>query len=478
MRRPALLGIKLSLSIGVRSRQERNLTQVARLSMRPQVSGGRKVESKGRWGSASLALLPRYTGCPLGERALPFDALSARARYLPICLPMRIFTCTPVAFGGGADFFARDSGLLCRGFQSIGVESLAIMPGERRTGDDVDLLRTAFANLESAEWWRELQLDGLVLYAWGSPRFRKVAKAIREAGIFLVLNQDHGGLVSPLAGWRNWLREQWILGGQGRGGAAWIRSVRLVLRGLSIGLLVTDPLRAAHLKHGDLIACVSPVAAVHFRKLCRIYGGMDLANRVVVIPHAVESRFAFSKQAKRRQVACLGRWNDAVQKRPRLLMEVVGKLVIGDSEVTFAIMGQVTPEMEVWHRTLDLSARVRIRLMGKVDRETLTEVLEESQVFYSPSAFESFGIAAAEALCSGCSIVAGRSVSMASFEWFVSEKSGTLAETDDAAGHLAALKGELDAWDRGDRDPRGISQIWCERLHADRVAAQVLEMMR
>jgi hypothetical protein len=30
---------------------------------------------------------------------------------------MRIFTCTPVAFGGGVDFFTRESGLLCRGLQ-------------------------------------------------------------------------------------------------------------------------------------------------------------------------------------------------------------------------------------------------------------------------------------------------------------------------------------------------------------------------
>ena len=43
---------------------------------------------------------------------------------------MRWFTCTPFPFGGGPDFFARDSGLLCRGFRMIGVESMAVMPGE------------------------------------------------------------------------------------------------------------------------------------------------------------------------------------------------------------------------------------------------------------------------------------------------------------------------------------------------------------
>ena len=97
-------------------------------------------------------------------------------------------------------------------------------------------------------------------------------------------------------------------------------------------------------------------------------------------------------------------------------------------------------------------------------------------MFYSPSAYESFGIAAAEALCAGCSVVAGRSVSMPSFEWFVSEKSGTLAERDNAAGHSEALRAELDAWNGGRRDAQKISDAWCERLHADKVARQVLDM--
>lgn len=391
---------------------------------------------------------------------------------------MRFFTCTPVAFGGGADFFARDSGLLCRGFQALGIESRAVMPGERKPEDEADLIRTEYSNLESADWWRSQDLDGVVLYAWGRPRFRKVAAAIHEAGIFLVLNQDNGGLVSPLAGWRAWIAEQWILAGQGRGAGAWLRFLKLTLRGMSAGILLTDPLRAAHLKQGDVIACVSPKAAEYYRKLCRIYGGRDLAERVRVIPHAVESRFNFSGAPKRRQVACVGRWQDVGQKRPWLLMEVISSLVAEDDEVSVVIAGTITPELESWQRSLGQLQQARVRLRGHVGRDELAEILAESQVFYSPSAFESFGIAAAEALCSGCSVVAGRSVSMASFEWFVSEDSGTLAAADHAAGHVKALRDELDRWDQGDHDPARIAKVWGGRLHADQVAQQLLETAR
>lgn len=390
---------------------------------------------------------------------------------------MRIFTCTPVEFGGGADFFARDSGLLCRGFQSLGIESRAVMPGGRKPEDEEDLIRTDFKNLESAEWWQSQQLDGVVLYAWGRPKFRKVAAAIHEADIFLVLNQDNGGLVSPLAGFGNWMREQYVLSGQGKVPTAWLSFIKLVFRGLSMGLLVTDPLRAFHLSSGDVIACVSPRAAEHYAKLCRVYGGEKLAKRVAVIPHAVESRFRYDGRRKQRRIACLGRWEDEVQKRPRLLMHVVSALLEQDHKVDFVIMGKSTPALEGWHRALPPDARSRVKIAGKVGRDELAEGFRDSMMFYSPSAFESFGIAAAEALCSGCSVVAGRSVSMAAFEWFVSEGSGTLSDQNTVKGDVDALKAEMAAWDNGARDASMISSIWSERLHADNVARAVVELL-
>jgi hypothetical protein len=385
---------------------------------------------------------------------------------------MRWYTCTPVAFGGGADFFARDSGLLCRGLQSIGCDSRAVMPGERLAGDQADLIRTDYINLESADWWRSHDLDGVVLYAWGRPRFRRVAQAIHDAGVFLVLNQDNGGLVSPLAGFSGWIQEQRVLAG----GMA--KFLRLVVRGLTVGLFVTDPLRAMHLKYGNVIACVSPAAAVHYRRLCKIYGGQLMADRVQLVPHPVEPLFIYQTNSKPkvRQIACIGRWQDEVQKRPGLLQDTLTKLLAVDGDVTVEIIGERTASMDKWHAALALDLQLRIRLRGRIDRRDIAQLLQSSQVFYSPSAFESFGIAAGEALCSGCSVVSGKSSSLGSFEWFVSEKSGTLADTDDLGGHLAALQAELANWDRGLRSAKAISSVWSERLHADKVAARVLQI--
>ena len=389
---------------------------------------------------------------------------------------MRWYTCTPIAFGGGEDFFARDSGLMCRGFQSLGIESRAVMPLPAGADDSGDLIRTEFADLESAAWWRSQNLDGVVLYAWGRPRFRKVAAAIRQAGILLVLNQDNGGLVSPLAGFRGWVLEQWIMTGRGGSAGNWGAFLKLLVRGLSVGLLVTDPLRAQHLRQGNVIACVSPAAAAHYRRLCRIYGGKELAQRVEMLPHPVEATFtlAQSPAPKARQIVCVGRWQAILQKRPLLMQAVLQDLLEKDPGVDIEIVGDATDGLARWHQSLRSECQSRVHLRGRIDRVQLGEILRRSQIFYSPSAFESFGIAAGEALCCGCTVVAKHSVSMASFEWFVSENSGRLAATDDVQGHLRALEEELACWDKGERNPDAISKSWNARLHADRVAERIL----
>jgi glycosyltransferase involved in cell wall biosynthesis len=199
---------------------------------------------------------------------------------------------------------------------------------------------------------------------------------------------------------------------------------------------------------------------------------------VQVIPHAVEPHFQYSGLGKRRQIACVGRWQEEVQKRSRRLMAVLDRLLETDREVTVVIAGTATDGMKNWHAALHRGHQSRIHLAGQTGRKGLAALFGESQVFYSPSAYESFGIAAAEALCAGCSVVGGSSVTMPSFEWFVSEDSGRLAERDDTESHAEALGNELTAWHGGQRDAQRISETWCGRLHADKVADRLLEIMR
>lgn len=383
---------------------------------------------------------------------------------------MRWFTCTPRNYPGGEAFFARDTGLLCQGLIDSGVESRAVMIGNSSSADNPLVLRTSLSNLESTKWWQSQHLDGVVLYAWGRPRYRKVAMAIKRAGIVLVLHQDSGGIISPLSGLNDWWHDQWHLAGSFW---PWLRSIT---RQATIGLGITDPLRAWHLRQGDHIGAPSPMAVTRYQRMARIYGGSQLADRVCLMPHAVAKIFRYHGTRKTNTIICVGRWSarDSVQKRPLRMMQVISNVLEKSADVNFCVVGEQTIELQQWHASMTPHHQARVTLMGTLHHPQLVEVMAQCQIFYCPSAYESFGIAAAEALCCGCSVVAAHSISLESFQWFISEQSGTLARADTVIGHTEALIDELTAWHRGDRSAQQISDAWCQRLHADRVAQQVM----
>ncbi|MEI6177930.1 MAG: hypothetical protein WCS43_13650, partial [Verrucomicrobiota bacterium] len=106
------------------------------------------------------------------------------------------FTCTPLRFKGDRTFFARDSGLLCKGFQEIGVACKAIMPGPPMDDDQTDdLIRTAYENLEDPAWWKTLNGEGVVFYGWGSGKYVKIVRAIKQADLLLVSHMDTAGML-------------------------------------------------------------------------------------------------------------------------------------------------------------------------------------------------------------------------------------------------------------------------------------------
>jgi hypothetical protein len=74
-------------------------------------------------------------------------------------------------------------------------------------------------------------------------------------------------------------------------------------------------------------------------------------------------------------------------------------------------------------------------------------------------------------------VVAGRLISMGSFVWFTEEDCGTLAQEDDAVGHVAALRMELEKWRDGVRSPEMISERWGRRLHEREVARTVVRLI-
>lgn len=387
------------------------------------------------------------------------------------------FTCTPVRFPGDLTFFTRDSGLLCKGFQEIGVDCKAIMPGPAMADDQVcDLIRTDYSNLENPSWWAALQPDGVVLYSWADPKYEKVAAAIREAGINLIINTDTAGVLSIwtdgslyLSYRRSYLRYEH---GKLKG---FIYFIVAALR--SLFPWAVDYPRLRHMRHANFIGAVTPSARSKIEHYASTFGYPDVATKIRVIHHPVSTYTSYQGQAKENIIVALGRWTRSdLVKRPKLLLEIIGAFLKRNAFYRFEIIGPYDDILDQGIAAMPTELRSRVTLRGRISNEQVAQALVRSKISLCTSSSESFHIASAEAVCAGCTAVGLSSPLIAFLQYLASNDCAALAESDEVSSYLDALIRETSAWDNNERSPLEISRKWSARLHAPCVATEILHL--
>lgn len=355
------------------------------------------------------------------------------------------------------------------------------MPGPEMPDDcREDLIRTPYRNLESAAWWKASGAQGVVLYAWGAPRYYPIARAIRLAGLKLVCNMDSSGTFGILGGASEYWGALWrIQTGLGIQPSSLAMFCMKFLSSLSWSLVKNDPGRARHLHQADLIGAVSPIARERIQRVCRWYGGNKLAARVVLIPHPVSMHMRYSGQAKQPRVVCVGRWqpDDWRQKNPRLLLQAAQRVLDQAPQAELFVVGAMEEQLRHEFSALADQTMGRLRVTGRLPNPDIADLFQTSQVGLCSSNHESFHIASAEALCCGCSVVGPDLPELPSLKWFVGENSGRLAARTPEALAQAVVE-ELRAWGSRGRQPQSIASTWGERLLAHRVAERILDLLK
>lgn len=385
---------------------------------------------------------------------------------------MKWYTCTPVAFKGDHTFFCRDSGLFCKSFQQIGVESKAIMPLPSFEHDDPDLIRTEYHNLSSPEWWKALNIDGIILYAWGDPKYTSIARAIHEAGIYLVIYMDCSGLDFPWAHWKShatyMLQREIYVHGKAYGTFRFL--ARIAVRH-SIKLL--DRGRKKHLSYADLILFPTPLALSSVQQRAWLYGEKITSSlRMITCP--VSHLCSYKNTEKENIVIAVGRWDDLFQKRPDILMQTLEQAAKESSNWRFEIYGNTPDFLHQWHRSLPGEIREKIHLCGLLHNKELLEKYNQAKILICTSRFESTHIVAAEALSAGCSVVAPKIQQLVCYQWYVSHHSGTLSPTDSPADLCSGLLEEMHQWDNGHRNAHSIAAHWSNLFHATKSCERII----
>ena len=387
---------------------------------------------------------------------------------------MRAATCTPVDFDASVHFFARDSGLLCRGLQAAGTECIVVMLGIIQPNDAPDLVRGSEEALRDSSWWRSLNLDLVVLYAWGDPRYIAVARAIRSAGIYLVQSLDTAGLVTPYADFKCWTRVSVAKAAMQQTISSCLKEIAKASRDLIPCLF--ENRRLEMINESDAVAAVSPPAMESLAAYAPALGCQEVVNKLIVVPHPVSPALAYRGESKQKRVLVVGRWGpeDAVQKDPHLTLDVLGKFLDKMPGWTAEIVGKHsethTPLIASWSQ----NTRDQLTLTNFLEHSALRERYATSSILLCASRYESFHISSAEAVCCGCSIVLGAHPLLASTAWFTTLDSGTLAPSRSSSDLVEALILEAHRWETGDRSGESIAVAWAQRLHAPMMAKELL----
>lgn len=364
---------------------------------------------------------------------------------------MRIYTCTPVSFAADRGFFIRDTGLICRHLREMGADSRAVMPLPTHAEDEPDgpQLRVPYEQLESADWWRAQRLDGVVLYSWAAPCYTPVARAIHAAGIRLVVHLDATEDFRPV-----------------------LPNRRTPLHRLidTLKELVQMPRRRRHLAYADAVT-MSAAVAEKLRQSGTL--GRRIMQKVVTMPCPVSKNKTYDGTPKENLLVAVGRWQDAWQKRPEMLMQTLEMFFARPdvpADARAEIYGTLTDELHRWHAALPAAVQNRVRLCGYVDNDELTTAFRRARICLCTSRFEGTHIVSAEAVCCGCAVVTPpRAGQLTVVQGYTVHDSGTVAAEDTPHALADALAAELTAWREARRDPAAIAAAWQPVLHADRV---------
>lgn len=352
---------------------------------------------------------------------------------------------------------------------------MAVMPYPSSAGDLPGLLRTEYSNLEDPAWWKSLDLDGVILYSWAAPRFTSVARAIKHAEIRLLVCMDTCGVISRQSNPASWFRDMPVrIFHEGPWGILRMREVVKYIVESLFSPVAKE--RIAHYKCADIVTVPTPEGMEWVRNEAIKLGGEDLARRFRYLPHPQSQDFHYTGIEKERLVVSIARWEeqDWGQKNPRLLIETFRRFLAARPGWRGIIIGSGATSLL---GKLSLPPVAGLEFIERVEPSAVPGYLNKARIGFWTSRWEGQQGAAAQALCCGCSVVSHRSTMVNCFRHYCSRDSGSLASRYAPEDLAAALCQEADAWEKGKRNPREISNNWAGEFHAKQTALRAIRML-
>jgi glycosyltransferase involved in cell wall biosynthesis len=382
----------------------------------------------------------------------------------------------PLTYRREGDFWGRDAGLLVRGFRELGYRStLVALRSEPevtgREGYEADgLILATQQEMETSSWWQGIAPDGAILFGWALHHYEAIRKALRTATPYLAERMDTDGMRSPLLGPARYFYLSWAQAMDrmsARKRFSWptlpASAMAAAWTAYSVGVAPWRGAMAAQIAASiPSLLVESEPAREKVKRWLRIFGYPD--SNLHFCPHSVDIEdLPVEIEAKNRpeRVVAVGRWG-SFQKNFELTWKVAERFVSERRGYEFHFVGDLpwkTPKVD------------GIFCHGKRSRRETGELLSTARILFAASRYESFHLAAAEALCCGCSVVLSKNIPTA--PWFSEKESGTVSEGNYL---LQALHHEACCWEMGARKPEMIAAQWRPIFAPDAQAHTILKL--
>jgi glycosyltransferase involved in cell wall biosynthesis len=233
--------------------------------------------------------------------------------------------------------------------------------------------------------------------------------------------------------------------------------------------------RIKQLELSDSVIIESPEALTKLNYFLTWWGRGDLTKKTYFVPDPVTPDFMDAPLRKKENILIsYGRWEDIPQKNTVNLVSAVAEFLSKRPEYSAVLFGSGKPVLEQLVGALPKDVKDRIQLLGFVKREEITGLLAGAKMFVTASRWESFGIAAGESLCMGCSVVG---TPVESFQYLVADGfSGSISGDFGRKRFLTALVEDAAQWDQGQYDPQKIADFWRPKLDRKTVAKMIAEI--
>jgi glycosyltransferase involved in cell wall biosynthesis len=355
-----------------------------------------------------------------------------------------------------------------RGLDALGHEATMICLDRSEGPPGYRVAAADRATLESPAFFEKLGLDGAIAFTWLDSD--KIIKAMRSAGMRVLLRGDSDGMISVRHFPSHHLRVRLAAT---RGFVEKARGVKHWLHRYAIESRFEDRGRERCLAAADAIVLETEEAAANVEHFLNRRGRMDLVSRLHVVPHLVANAFIEASVPTQRKeiVTCVGRWEDP-QKNAPLLAKTIDLHLSRNPGTVFQIIG---PQSGRGQFAQLMRRRRQVRFLGPQTPAQVLEALAASRVLLSASRWEGAPVVANEALALGTTIV-GTPIT-AFIDISRRCQCGTVATRHGAPVLARALVEELGLWRAGRRDPLAISARWRPRLAPRAVIGELVNLL-